>query len=176
MDVIEPSTRLTIEVVGQAGEVIVRVLADRYRADVQKAGHGDGHYGFAVPSRKLGPDRNARFFCGEPSVELNRLPPVPDVSRTRTFERGGVLLHLDYHLAGPSVAGWALNRNRIDDRRQLVLRAGKRPLSAQRATLFRPDSMQHGGDGFSGFCLPLPTDTADLFIDDVASGLEFRIS
>jgi hypothetical protein len=175
MDVSQPSMRLAVDIVSESGEAIMTVLADRYRADVQKAGYGDGHYGFAVQSSKLRAIRRPRFFCGQPRVEL-RPPSRPAAAGAKTWERASLLLHLDGHPTGPRLAGWAMDRDRLGERRRLQLRAGSRFLAVQRATLFRPDSMAAGGDGFHGFWMPLPPDTNNLYIDDMTTGLEFRIS
>ena len=76
MNVRQPSSRLTIEVVDARGDVIARTLADRYRADVARAGHGDGYCGFAVACSRLEAAGVPRFFCAEPRAELKSAPPA----------------------------------------------------------------------------------------------------
>ena len=176
MDLAKPTSRLVVQVADESGEVIARLLADRYRADVQKAGYGDGHHGFAM--QVVSPDAigKARFFCGQPLTELSRPKPVPKNPRARIFERGDYTLCLDQLSAGLSLTGWAIDRNHPEERRKIRLRAGRQALAEQRATLFRLDSIERGGDGFHGFTLPLPSDIENLFVEDLAGGLEFRIS
>ncbi len=177
MDLAKPTSRLVVEVADESGEVIARLLADRYRADVQKAGYGDGHHGFAM--QIVSPDAigKARFFCGRPLTELSRPKLVPGRPTTRTtFEHADYVLCLDQGLAAPCLTGWAIDRRHPEERRKLRLRAGRQPLAEQKATLFRPDSIERGSDGFHGFSLPLPSNTDHLFVEDLAGGLDFRIS
>ena len=180
LDPAAPTSRLIVEAVGEKGQLIARVLADRYRADVHKAGYGDGHHGFAVRFDDLIAPGKARFLCRRSNIELpgelRCAVSVPGKHGTRTIERAGYFLHLDRLPGGSCLTGWAVDRRSPDERRQLRLRAGRRPLAVQRATLFRPDSIERNSDGFHGFSLPLPSDTGGLYVDDMASGLEFRIS
>lgn len=176
MDLAEPTSRLIVQVVDDSGETIARLLADRYRADVQKAGYGDGHHGFAM--QVVGPRTiaKARFFCGQPITELPQPKLVPGNPDTRILERADYVLCLDQGPARPCLTGWAVDRRHPEERRTLRLRTGQQPLAEQRATLFRPDSIERGSDGFHGFSLPLPSNTDRLFVEDLAGGLEFRIS
>lgn len=176
LDPAAPTSRLIVEAVGEQGQPIARVLADRYRADLHKAGYGDGHYGFAVRYDDLTAAGKARFLCGRARIELPGAASIPGRQGARTFERAGYVLHLDHKPGGPCLTGWAVDRRNPEIRRQLRLRTGRQPLAEQRATLFRPDSIDRNSDGFYGFSLPLPSDTGGLFVDDLASGLEFRIS
>lgn len=171
-----PTSRLIVEAVGEHGEPIARVLADRYRADVHKAGYGDGHHGFAIRYDDLLAAGKARFLCGRSRIELPGAAYILGKQGAKTFERASYVLHLDRLPGGPSLTGWAVDRRNPGERRQLRLRAGRQPLAEQRATLFRPDSVERNSDGFHGFSLPLPSDTGGLFVDDLATGLEFRIS
>jgi hypothetical protein len=176
IDLTEPSSRLIIQVVDESDKVIAELLADRYRADVQKAGYGDGHHGFAMPA--VGPRdmEKKRFLCGKPLTELSQPNFVPVSSGARLFERADYILCHDRISASPHFTGWALDRNHPEQRRNLRLRTGHQTLAERRATLFRSDSLERGGDGFHGFSLPLPSNTDHLFIEDLAGGLEFRIS
>jgi hypothetical protein len=169
----QPTSRLVVHVTDPSGGIVTSTLADRYRADVQKAGYGDGYYGFAVPASKL--DAGARFFCGRLRTELSATKPDTGDSRSVTLERAAYVLHLDERLGGSCLTGWALDRLDHRERRQLRLRADGRPLVTQTATLFRPDSIDRGGDGFHGFSFPLLPHAGHLVVDDLASGLEFQI-
>ena len=175
-DKADPTSRLSIRMVDAAGRVIAEALADRYRADVQKAGYGDGHYGFAVPVSDPALVATARFLCGRTGAELPRPRPNTGKPAGRTFNRGGYVLRVDQHPAGPALTGWAIDRHHPEERRLLRLRAGRRTLAEQRASLYRGDCTEANGDGFHGFSLPLSPHTGSLFVDDLASGLEFRIS
>lgn len=174
IDLAEPTSRLAIRMVAPSGDLIAHALADRYRADVQKAGYGDGHCGFAVPVSSLPVVETARFLCGKLGTELPR--PSAGTPAHRTYDRVGYVLYLDQRPTGPSLTGWAIDRQHPEERRLIRLRAGRQTLAEQRATLYRRDSMEANSDGFHGFSLPLPSRTGRLFIDDLASGLEFGIS
>lgn len=169
----QPTSRLVVHVADPSGAIVTSTLADRYRADVQKAGYGDGHHGFAVPASNL--DAGARFFCGRQQTELSAAKPDTGKSRSVTLERAAYVLHLDERPGTSGVSGWAVDRLDPGERRQIRLRADDQPLVTQRATLFRPDSIDRGGDGFHGFSFPLPPHAGRLFVDDLASGLEFQI-
>lgn len=174
-DLDEPVSRLTIRMMDTSGMVIARGVADRYRADVQKAGYGDGYYGFALPASDAEMARAARFVCEKDGIGL----PSPLLGREgalKTFRRGSYILCLDKSGAEPTLAGWALDRNQPKERRLLCLRTERNILGEQRATLYRPDSIDGQGDGFHGFCLPVPRYSGALFLEDVVSGLAFRIA
>ena len=175
-DLAEPTSRLSIRMVDASGGVIAHVLADRYRADVQKAGYGDGHYGFAVPISDLAVVETARFLCGRLGAELPKPGSNTGHIASRTFVRGGYVLCLDQRPTGPSLTGWAIDRHHPQERRIIRLRAGQQTLAEQRATLYRRDSVEGSSDGFHGFSLPVPANTGALFLVDLASGLEFGIS
>jgi len=174
MDLDEPTSRLTVRMVDASGRVIARGLADRYRADVQKAGYGDGYYGFALPAAPHILEV-ARFLCGGRSTELPR-PNSKRGRRPKTFQRDGYVLCLDPGTAGSVLTGWAIDRHHPEERRLIRLRADRQSLAVQRATLYRRDSLDGGSDGFHGFSLPLPPHGGPLFVDDLANGFEFRIS
>jgi hypothetical protein len=174
IDLAEPCARLTIEVVDSGGSLVARTLADRYRADVARAGHGDGYCGFAVACSRLEAVRAPRFLCAGLRTELKSAPSL-DTPQPRRFERSGVLLHLDDQPRGGHATGWMAHRQRPAERRQLGLRAGDRLIARQRATLFRPDSLAEGFDGFQGFLLTMPTDGRPLLVEDLATGVAFRI-
>lgn len=175
MDLAEPTSRLTVRMLDPSGRMIAQGLADHYRADVQKAGYGDGHYGFALPVGGAHGIEAAKFSCGEPSVELPQSSSKPRRG-AKIFRRGGYILCLDGAAAGPVLTGWAVDRHRPEERRVIRLRADGQSLAEQRATLFRRDSIETGSDGFHGFSLPRPPHRSPQFVDDLASGLEFRIS
>lgn len=171
-----PTSRLIVRMVDATGAVIARGLADRYRADVHKAGHGDGHYGFALPvsdPRVLG---TARFLCGPLGAELPRPGHGNGGAGARIFAHAGLMIRLDQPPGSAALSGWAIDRANPAERRVIRLRAERQTIAEQRATLFRPDSIEAGSDGFHGFSLALVRQTAPLFLDDLASGREFRIA
>lgn len=174
MDPDEPTSRLVVRMVDASGSLIGQGLADRYRADVQKAGYGDGYYGFALPVAGATVASAARFLCGKLGTDLPRPPPKLG-SSAAIFRRGTYTLWLDQPAAGPVISGWAVERHQPAGRRLLCLRGDRKVLCEQRATLYRPDSIEGGSDGFHGFSMPRPRDTIQLFLSDVVSGLEFRI-
>ncbi|MDB5580901.1 MAG: glycosyl transferase family 2 [Bradyrhizobium sp.] len=176
IDLAEPNSRLIIQVVDESDKVIVELLADRYRADVQKAGYGDGHHGFAMPAVSPRAMEKKRFLCGKPLTELSQPDLVSGNPGTRLFERADYVLCVDQIPATAHLTGWALDRSHPEERRTLRLRSGRQTLAERRATLFRCDSLERGSDGFHGFSLPLSSSTDHLFVEDLASGLEFRIS
>jgi hypothetical protein len=175
IDLEEPASRLTVRMVAPSGRLIAQGLADHYRADVQKAGYGDGHYGFALPAADAHGIEAARFLCGRLGTELPR-PGSRPARGAKIFRHGGYVLCLDRAAAGPVLTGWAVDRHHPDERRVIRLRAEGQPFAVQRATLFRRDSIERGSDGFHGFSLPWPSDRRPQFVDDLASGLQFRIS
>lgn len=175
MDADKPGSRLMVRMVDASGAVIAHGLADRYRADVQKAGYGDGYYGFALPVAGAEAVRSARFVCGSTGTELPK--PSPGHRRAaKTIQKGSYTLYLDGAAAGPVLTGWAVDRHCPKERRLLCLRADRKLLGEQRATLYRPDAIDAGSDGFHGFCLPLPRPGSDLLLEDVVSGLAFGIA
>ena len=170
------SSRPWVEAVDERGETVGRGLADRYRADVQRAGYGDGHYGFAISCNDVGLVDRLRISCGEASIEWRKPRLRPRSLKPRTFETGGHILHLDCVPAMGRLTGWALERREPGERRLLRLLTGQQLIAEQRATLFRRDCVAVGLDGFHGFSLPLPRSIGSVTMMDVASGVEFRIT
>jgi hypothetical protein len=169
-----PTLRLTVEAVSLSG-ASARALADRYRADVHKAGHGDGYSGFAISLGRLDDLVGLKVFCCDPRVELrpatrSRVDFQPLIIRRQTY-----VLHLDRRPPGAPLTGWATDWDCPERHRLLQLHSGARILAQRRATLFRNDIGAARSDGFLGFWLPPPTGP-DVTITDVANGVTVPVS
>jgi hypothetical protein len=154
LDLREPRRRLLVTLEGLAAGAVT-VVADRYRADLQHAGVGDGYSGFALPIAQ--PYGQLRVTAGSPPVVLPGGPPQSDARRLH--RRDNFALYLDNIDPRSGVTGWARDAERPCERQTLRLRdASGRVLAVQRATLYRPDLAGAGCDGFHGFgFLPLPS-------------------
>jgi hypothetical protein len=176
VDLDAPGDPVLVHVESSHGSERRHVVADRYRADVQKQGIGDGYCGFAIAARLFSPASNIRFMCGRPLRELGRFSLETARPKGRTYRRGSVVLRLDRRPAAVGLTGWTLDRQDLEARRRLLLCANGSILTTQTATLFRHDSLTEGGDGLHGFSLP-PVDTSrDLSIVDASTGTAFRIA
>jgi hypothetical protein len=169
MDRREPRRRLVVTLEGCPGGPVA-VAADRYRADLQRAGVGDGYNGFAVPLARPWP--RLRLFAGSPPIELRGCgtdPPSPDPQRLH--RSGSFALYLDNADPRSGISGWARDRDRPRERQTLRLCDGTgRILAEQRATHHRFDLEGADCDGFHGFAfLPIPESLAGPFrIEDAA--------
>lgn len=169
-----PSLRLAVEAVCPSGTRVAAV-ADRYRADVHKAGHGDGYSGFAIALARLSEPAGIRVFCRDPRVEV-RSPAASRAHRKPViFRQQSYVLHLDGRSPGAPVTGWAVDWSCPDRRRPLQLRADGKVLTARHATLFRGDIADRRSDGFHGFSFPFPA-AHDVAIGDLANGASVRVS
>ena len=153
-DPTDPDVPLQVTLVC-GGEASGVTLADRYRADVQAAGHGEGCCGFTF---RIDPEKmhDARVLWRDTGEALpGRLrPPRRDRSLRRRF--GTFSVRVDWPAAGEGVlSGYALRRRAPRRRLEVGLRTDGAPATAGRATRWRPDALGQGGDGFHGFRLSL---------------------
>jgi hypothetical protein len=168
LDPREPRRRLVVTVEGSPGGPVA-VVADRYRADLHRAGIGDGYSGFAVPVER--PWGRLRAFVGSPPIELPGSSDLPPPRSQHLHRSGSFALYLDNAEPRSGVSGWALDSERPGERQVLRLCDGSgRILAEQRATHYRPDLEGAGCDGFHGFAfLPVPESSAGPFrIEDAA--------
>jgi hypothetical protein len=130
------------------------VCASRFRADVQKAGHGDGYCGFADAADRFRGARQVRCIWADSGLELPGSPrPLhqPEAPPLR-FERGPLVAVVDAALPGSDMlSGYAMDLGQPF--RRVLAGAGEG--QAMQACLFRADSLGSGGDGFHGFLFRL---------------------
>lgn len=172
-DPARPTVRLVVEAVGLSGARVLAV-ADRYRADVHKAGWGDGYSGFAIPLDRLGDAAGLRVFCCHPKVELPHSKSGPTHGRSVLVQRQSYMLHLDDRPSGAPLTGWAVDWECPDRRRLLQLRCTSGTVFRQRATLFRGDLRDSRTDGYLGFSLPPPAGRGAT-ITDLANGVSVQV-
>ena len=136
--------------------------ADRYRADLERAGRGDGHLGFLLPPLSPGADVMAVGGGECATLSWNRdgfrrsQPP-------RAGREGSLSFALDaQHIDGWRVSGWALDRSEPTRRVIVELRSGGTTLAGSRASLFRPELAEAGEDPYRGFALSTSTRPVDL--------------
>jgi len=143
------------------GGQCLTLVADRYRADVQVAGHGDGYCGFAVELDRFAADTGqvrcvwddtGHALAGSPwNARPDGHSPAP-----RLITHGRVQVRIDPLPPGlGSVTGWALDLDNPFARLTLGLDRGGEALASGRACRFNADALSLAGDGFHGFCLPL---------------------
>jgi len=155
----------------------VLVVADRYRADLQQSGYGDGHYGFSVPMKHAPEEAITVHVTSErPFVALPFLRETRRLPNAHIVKVGSRQLQIDDAMQRGHVSGWAWNRERPTHRcvLQLILDGSIR--QTRRATLYREELIAEGCDGYHGFHFPLPADSSGrLILRDVAEGQQFRI-
>lgn len=176
---LHPFRRLTIEIFTAVGSSFV-ILADRYRADLQQSGIGDGYCGFSVPVQRFPEHGPLRIATQAPYFELGVVNPgqrrVAGIARASIFRRAWHGLQIDRPLGGTHITGWAIAPAGTT-RRTLRLRSGDNVLGQQRATLYRSEIAVGNCDGYHGFSFPLPVGlTRPLAIEDVGSGSVLVIS
>jgi hypothetical protein len=135
------------------------IYADSYRADLQRAGLGDGHVAFSVPVARFDGAKSIRAFVGE-----HELPGSPAALNAAAKDGvhhaiGALHLWLDHPPpAGTSVSGWIYDPTDPTQRCRIALRSGGRIHGATKATLFRPDLADaSAADSLHGFRLMLDT-------------------
>jgi hypothetical protein len=173
----DPGHRLTVAVWDRTGRQ-VSALADRYRADVQQGGHGDGYYGFVVPLRELVDVAAVRVVSMQPEVELSHVSSVPgtDIADPQDLTAGSYVLRVDRLTKHGHISGWAVDTLRPQFRRALKLHADGRLVGQQRATLYRAEAVNGVCDGYHGFLFARPGDlTVPWTLEDVGMGSIFRI-
>ena len=149
----EPSRRLAVTVEGHPGGTVVAV-ADRYRADVQEAGMGDGYCGFAIPTTRLQAAVPLRVLAGSPPVSLP-MPGAPSPCQQHLHRSGSFTLCLDNIDRRSGISGWARDSGQPAERQLLRLYDGAgRLLGEQRATHHRADLEHTSCDGLYGFAFP----------------------
>jgi len=173
-DPARPIERLVVEAVSLSGSR-VQALADRYRADVHKAGWGDGYSGFAIPADRLGDTEGLRIFCCHPRVELPGPTTGPQSRHPIHAQRQSYMLHLDDRRPGAPLTGWAVDWDCPDRRRLLQFQGGTGNVIRQRATLFRAEMRSSRSDGYLGFALP-PLAGRRVTITDLANGVSIQVS
>jgi hypothetical protein len=179
LDPANPFRRLTVEVTPSSGPPTI-ARADRYRADVHQGGIGDGYSGFSIPLHRLGGRGPVHVACIDPVAEVGTIDLRPRTAiaaaENAVFSRGSLFVSIDRTPGRLHIAGWATDKSRPAVRRVLRLRHVGRTLAQQRATLFRPEAMQFGGDGYFGFFFSAPPIPAGMAIlEDVETGLEFPV-
>ena len=153
------------------------VIADRYRADIQQSGYGDGHYGFSVP---IAPDPREVISVHVPSgqsfVPLLHVKKARGFADTRTAEVGSQRLQVDDVKRQGHVSGWAWNRERPTYRSVLQLLLDNSVRQTRRATLYREELVAEGCDGYHGFHFALPAGfSGRLALRDITVGQTFKI-
>lgn len=168
------------------GQVVGRVLADRYRADVAKVGcFGDGNCGFAfrIPLRLSPESDHLVEVChaddrtplpGSPKT-VPALSPVevvpPEVVSLRTDPLSDSEINITKavrpHLSlegsidrctGFLLEGWALDRSQLGSSVRLEILVDGELIGHVVANRYREDIFKSGrfGDGFCGFGLDMP--------------------
>lgn len=169
-----PDVRQRVVLRGASG-MELRVTADRFRADVHLAGHGDGHYGFSVPAGRLGDIALVRCRWADSGVLLEGSPPRADGSAQplALIRRGRWRLRVDAPSPGDCrLSGYAVDLARPGIRLRLGLSGPNGDLDRARACLYRPDCECPGSDGFHGFVLRCRVAaTAPLHIVDLDAGM-----
>lgn len=174
----QPGRRLTVAIDLPSGRTCT-VLADRYRADLQQQGYGDGHYGFSFPAfTDLGPQIAAYVISRGDAAPLQRAAAAAsDVqSRTaQTFHAAAGRLHIDDTTCTDHVSGWARQDAQPENRATIQIKLDGKVVRTRRATLFRPELVSASCDGFHGFFIPLPTPAARAKCEVVAFGDVFEL-
>jgi len=154
------------------------VLADRYRADLQQSGHGDGHYGFSVPVAHDPMDEISAHVTSEwPFVSLTSAHTARPVTHAHAAEAGSYELHIDNVVRPPFLSGWACNRALPNHRCVLQLFLDGSIRQTRRATLYRQELVAGGCDGYHGFHFPLPAGfSGRLRLRDIATGHLFEMN
>lgn len=149
----DPAAVLEIEV-RRDGQVAARGRADKFRADLEKAGVGDGRHAFEIALETPivpGDGQTIEAFAHSPGLAR----PVPLVNRTAAMpggERAGApAMPADFRQWVDQVAylqqGFeAKLRSVIDDVRAAEARAGSRPMAELQALAAAVDSL-HGTVG-----------------------------
>lgn len=171
-----PGRRLSVAVtVSTRGPTLV--VADRYRADLQQSGYGDGHYGFSAPVGHAPLEAIAVHVISErPFVSLPCVTETRRLPKAHGAELGSLRLQIDDVTQRGHVSGWVWNRERPTHRSVLQLILGGSVRQTRRATLYRKELVAEGGDGYHGFHFPLPAGSGGrLTLREVAVGQHFRI-
>lgn len=171
-----PGRRLSVAVTGSTRFPVV-VVADRYRADLQQHGYGDGHYGFSAPIGHVPTEAIAVHVISErPSVSLPCVKGTRRFPNAHSVEFGSQTLQIDDVTQRGHVSGWAWNRERPTHRCVLQLILDGLVQQTRRATLYRKELVTKGCDGYHGFHFAVPAGSGGrLILRDVTVGRQFRI-
>ena len=172
-----PRRRLTILILSGEATPIYE-LADRYRADVQQSGIGDGYCGFSVPLHRFDGLRDISVFCDSPRIELRGLAASrrSKAGPESTTCRHGTYIVQFNKISGRTIDGWALDSASPETRRRLSLWGDGQIVAEQRAALYRPELVGPDRDGFHGFSLMLPDRRpGSLILEDAGAGLMFPL-
>ena len=170
-DLLEPERRLEIRL--EAPErASIMTLADRYRADLQARGLGDGCHGFAFAVPTAADPAAMRVVAGPARVPLNAVRGQR--LRQTMHDDGPAIVCLDGREPRRGLSGWAIDRDRPPQRCLLRLRSlGGEHAEEQRATLWRADiPASDDTDRLHGFAFrPVPPPAAGRFVlEDVRTG------
>jgi hypothetical protein len=148
----------TLDVVLAVSDRAVTVRADRFRADLQRAGLAEGCYGFSVAVADL-PGYRAGVSCAWADLGL-ALPGSPwssPASPGADFRRGTIRLRVDAPLLGDRrLTGFVFDASDPLLRIRLGAACGGGVSDEVVASLYRSLDADDAGDGFHGFSLSLP--------------------
>ena len=173
-----PGRRLTVAI-DLPNRQTCTVLADRYRADLQHHGYGDGHYGFSFPAFPgLGPQIAAHVISQGDAIPLRRTAEAAadtEPAAARIFHAATGRLHIDDVACRNNVSGWARQDTRPENRVTIAIKLNGKVVETRRATLFRPELVTASCDGFHGFLIPLPISATCARCEIVAFGAAFEL-
>jgi len=137
----------------EAGDLVLAVDADRYRADVHRAGHGDGACGFALPVHRLGAAELCRVFDDAGGAELPGSPVRLAVTHRPVLDLDAddLAFRLDGARPAAGLTGFVVDRAEPTRRPRLGLTSGGRLLAGTGSTLWRADAEALAPDGLRGF-------------------------
>jgi len=163
-----PRQPLAVQLIASNGAQAI-ALADRHRADVQRAGYGDGYCGFRVDCKSFADARSVDCYCVDSgrklpgSPRLVAHPPAGLASHSGSWRLG-----LDAAVLGDAcISGHVVDPRQPGRRARLGLYGGGVLLAWQRACLYRLEAAIHGGDGFNGFAFFTPRQGLRLSIVDL---------
>jgi hypothetical protein len=149
-------------------------LADRYRADVHKAGYGDGYYGFTIRCNTGEGANGIRVFCRSPRVELPGAKTIGNAFPSAAVRSGSYILQIDSRLADSPISGWAIDWSTPELRRPIHLIVDGKFRTWHHATLFRSEFVDPRSDGFHGFSFSSLAKGC-IELRDAASGFALRV-
>jgi hypothetical protein len=144
------------------------ITADRHRADVQRAGYGDGYCGFRVEMKPFLEARHVECRWLESNDQLPGSPRhVERPAAPLVRDRGSMWVGLDAPLRGDvRISGFVVDSRQPYRRARLGLFRGSVLLAVQRACLYRGEAASYGGDGFNGFAFfDAPMDHCFTLVD-----------
>lgn len=147
-----PEERQRVTLIGEPAFRLT-VTADRYRADLYRAGFGDGHYGFSVPLEAFPEVKSVRACLDGSGAALAGDPVLIEPGRPLAPQTlDGFRFRLDRPVKG-ALTGWVVDETDVTRRVQLTLRHRGQTLAQARATRFRSDIGSAGADMLHGFRL-----------------------